>query len=114
MSRDMKTKRAPAKKKSAGGTLIGLFVGLVLGIVGAAAVVWYINKMPTPFSKSATPGGDKDAARPAQPPPTTATRGRALSRTPRFSTPATACESASATAVGSALSRRRRGGFRPA
>ena len=40
MSRDMKTKRAPAKKKSAGGTLIGLFVGLVLGIVGAAAVVW--------------------------------------------------------------------------
>ncbi len=63
----MKTKRAPAKKKSAGGTLIGLFVGLVLGIVGAAAVVWYINKMPTPFSKSATPGGDKDAARPAQP-----------------------------------------------
>ena len=49
MSRDMKTKRAPAKKKSHGGTLIGLFIGLVLGIVGAAAVVWYINKMPTPF-----------------------------------------------------------------
>lgn len=45
----MKPKRAPAKKKSAGGTLVGLFVGLVLGIVGAAAVVWYINKMPTPF-----------------------------------------------------------------
>lgn len=49
MSRDMKPKRAPAKKKSAGGTLIGLFIGLVLGIVGAAAVVWYINKMPAPF-----------------------------------------------------------------
>lgn len=49
MSRDMKPKRAPAKKKSHGGTLVGLFVGLVLGIVGAAAVVWYINKMPTPF-----------------------------------------------------------------
>ncbi len=51
----MKPKRAPAKKKSAGGTLIGLFIGLVLGIVGAAAVVWYINKMPTPFNKQATP-----------------------------------------------------------
>ena len=63
MSRDMKSKRAPAKKKSAGGTLIGLFIGLVLGIVGAAAVVWYINKMPTPFSKQATqptPAGEKD------------------------------------------------------
>ncbi len=47
----MKPKRAPARKKSAGGTLVGLFVGLVLGIVGAAAVVWYINKMPTPFKQ---------------------------------------------------------------
>ena len=76
MSRDMKTKRAPAKKKSAGGTLIGLFIGLVLGIVGAAAVVWYINKMPTPFSKQATqpaPAGDKEAvAKPAQPAPANA------------------------------------------
>jgi len=53
MSRDMKPKRAPAKKKSHGGTLVGLFLGLVLGIVGAAAVVWYINKMPTPFKPQA-------------------------------------------------------------
>lgn len=55
MSRDMKPRRAPAKKKSAGGTLIGLFIGLVLGIVGAAAVVWYINKMPAPFKAPASP-----------------------------------------------------------
>jgi len=55
MSRDMKPRRAPARKKSAGGTLIGLFIGLVLGIVGAAAVVWYINKMPAPFKASAPP-----------------------------------------------------------
>lgn len=55
MSRDMKSNRkskhTPAKKKSHGGTLIGLFVGLVVGIVVAAGVVWYINKMPTPFNK---------------------------------------------------------------
>jgi cell division protein FtsN len=54
MSRDMKPKRTPAKKKSHGGTLVGLFIGLVFGIVGAAAVVWYINKMPTPFNKQVT------------------------------------------------------------
>lgn len=57
MSRDMKPRRAPAKKKSHGGTLVGLFVGLVLGIVGAAAVVWYINKMPTPFKPQVQPAG---------------------------------------------------------
>lgn len=54
MSRDMKPKRTPAKKKAHGGTLVGLFIGLVFGIVGAAAVVWYINKMPTPFNKQVT------------------------------------------------------------
>ena len=48
MSRDMKSKRAPAKKKSAGGTLIGLFIGLVLGIVGAAAVAWVVGTAQAP------------------------------------------------------------------
>lgn len=47
----MKRKRAPGRKKSAGSTLVGLFIGLVLGIVGAAAVVWYVNKMPAPFKQ---------------------------------------------------------------
>jgi cell division protein FtsN len=32
-----------------GGTLVGMFVGLVLGVVLAALVVWYMNNMPTPF-----------------------------------------------------------------
>ncbi|MBK8524815.1 MAG: SPOR domain-containing protein [Betaproteobacteria bacterium] len=68
MSRDMKPKRAPAKKKSHGGTLVGLFVGLVLGIVGAAAVVWYINKMPAPF---------KPQIQPAQPVPAKPENGKA-------------------------------------
>ena len=80
MSRDLKPKRAAAKKKSAGGTLIGLFIGLVFGIVGAAAVVWYINKMPTPFSKQATPptpAGEKDPGKPAQGAPANTNTGPA-------------------------------------
>ena len=63
MSRDMKPRKT-AHKKSVGGTLIGMFIGLVLGVCIAAGVVWYINKMPTPFSKQATP-----AQPPAQPKP---------------------------------------------
>jgi cell division protein FtsN len=39
-----------AKKKSGGGTLLGLFLGLVVGVLIAAGVVWYINKMPVPFT----------------------------------------------------------------
>lgn len=51
MSRDMKTsKRSPTRKKSGGGTLIGMFFGLVLGVCLAAGVVWYINKAPLPFN----------------------------------------------------------------
>lgn len=51
MSRDMKTPRkAPSRRKSSGNTLFGLFIGLVIGVVCAAGVVWYINKAPTPFT----------------------------------------------------------------
>lgn len=52
MSRDLKPrKRQPAKKKSGGGTLIGMFIGLVLGVAIAAGVVWYLNSSPLPFNK---------------------------------------------------------------
>jgi cell division protein FtsN len=53
MSRDMKPRKSRSsgnRKKSGGGTLIGLFLGLVIGVVAAAGVVWYINKSPTPFA----------------------------------------------------------------
>lgn len=50
MSRDMKPRKTQSpKKKSAGGTLIGMFIGLVLGVGVAAGVVWYMNKSPLPF-----------------------------------------------------------------
>ena len=56
MSRDMKSRKsAPAKKKSGGGTLIGMFIGLVLGVGVAAGVVWYMNKSPLPFVERAQP-----------------------------------------------------------
>jgi cell division protein FtsN len=52
MSRDLKPRRRAAAigKRSAGGTLLGLFVGLVIGVLAAAAVVWYIHRTPPPFS----------------------------------------------------------------
>ena len=53
MSRDMKPRKPTSKKKSAGGTLIGMFIGLVLGVGVAAGVVWYMNKSPLPFNKQA-------------------------------------------------------------
>jgi len=54
MSRDMKpVKRQAPKKKSGGGTLVGMFIGLVLGVGIAAGVVYYLNKAPLPFQKQA-------------------------------------------------------------
>ena len=76
MSRDMKPRRnQPAKKKSGGGTLIGMFISLVLGVGAAAGVVWYMNKSPLPFvDKSPPPRSEVAAAataaangKPAQP-----------------------------------------------
>ena len=40
--------------KSSGGTLVGLFIGLVVGVLIAFAVVWYLNKMPLPFQDKAS------------------------------------------------------------
>ena len=75
MSRDMKhLKRSPAPKKSAGGTLVGMFIGLVVGVGVAAGIVWYMNKAPLPFvekvqptAKPETKGGQAKQAAPAAP-----------------------------------------------
>ena len=57
MSRDMKPRKRSntSRRKSGGGTLIGLFVGLVIGVLVAAGVVWYIHKTPVPFSNKTLP-----------------------------------------------------------
>lgn len=67
MSRDMKSRKPAPKKKSGGGTLVGMFVGLVLGVVIAAGVVWYMNKAPVPFVNRAQQAA-MPAANPNQPP----------------------------------------------
>ena len=69
MTRDMKPRRTAAKKKSGGGTLIGMFIGLVLGVGAAAGVVLYLNKAPLPFNKNVMTPADppKSAANNGQP-----------------------------------------------
>ena len=57
MSRDMKPRKHSntPRRKSGGGTLIGLFLGLVIGVLLAGGVVWYIHRSPAPFSTKAQP-----------------------------------------------------------
>lgn len=63
------TRRQPARrKKSTGGTLLGIFLGLVIGISLAFGVVWYLNKSPLPFQdkyEGAPKAGKDKAAAPA-------------------------------------------------
>jgi cell division protein FtsN len=53
--------RAP-QKKSSGGTLLGIFIGLVIGVSIAFGVVWYLNKSPLPFQHKyeGAPKAEKD------------------------------------------------------
>ena len=38
-----------SRHNAKGGTLLGVFIGLIVGILMALAVVWYINRTPAPF-----------------------------------------------------------------
>lgn len=49
MRRDFKESRSPARRSSKGGTILGIFIGLVVGILISLAVVWYMNRIPAPF-----------------------------------------------------------------
>ena len=41
---------------SRGGTLLGIFLGLLIGLLCAFGVIWYLNKTPLPFlDKTARP-----------------------------------------------------------
>jgi cell division protein FtsN len=69
MAKDYKP-RSVAKKKSGGGTLLGIFIGLILGLCIALGIAWYMNKAPVPFLNKAKPpekaAADADKA-PAKP-----------------------------------------------
>src|SRR5665811_252691 len=54
MAKDYKP-RVVAKKKSGGGTLLGIFIGLILGLGIAVGIDWYMNKTPIPFLNKAKP-----------------------------------------------------------
>jgi cell division protein FtsN len=47
--------KAKAKNKNGGGTLLGVFIGLILGLCLAVGVAWYMNKTPIPFLTKAKP-----------------------------------------------------------
>ena len=47
--------RTVARKKNGGSTLLGIFIGLVLGLVIAVGIAWYLNKTPIPFLNKAKP-----------------------------------------------------------
>ncbi len=55
-----------ARKKSHGSTLVGLFIGLVIGLLCAFGVAWYMQKSPFPFQDKASRAERNDAQGTAQ------------------------------------------------
>ncbi|MDR1709022.1 MAG: SPOR domain-containing protein [Candidatus Accumulibacter sp.] len=64
MSRDTKPRRSAGPRRAAGGTLFGLCIGLIGGVLIAAAVVWYIHRTPPPFAAKTPPAAPPTAAAP--------------------------------------------------
>lgn len=60
--KDYKPRGKHAKRKSGGGTLIGIFIGLAVGLLIAVGIAFYISKIPTPFTER----GKTDKPTPAQ------------------------------------------------
>ena len=74
-----------------GGTLLGLFIGLVVGVLIAAGVVWYLNRTPVPFqTRGQKPPAEKSGegrpavAVPAVPEPLPGKPGDRVPEKPRF------------------------------
>jgi cell division protein FtsN len=57
MSRDYKPNRHASRDRApaSGGAFKGILYGLMLGLVIAAAVAWWFNRMPSPFIDKTTP-----------------------------------------------------------
>ena len=60
----MATKKSASttRRRSEGGFLIGIFVGVVLGLAVALGIAFYLNKAPMPFVTAKATKADKDAA----------------------------------------------------
>lgn len=67
--------------------ILGLFIGLVIGVLIAFGVVWYLNKTPLPFqNKVEGPSRNepKSAAQPGAPQPLPGKPGDKVGEKPRF------------------------------
>jgi cell division protein FtsN len=95
-SRPTLQRQDTAPRKSGGGILLGLFLGLVVGVLVAFGIVWYLNKAPLPFldktgsaaardsAKAAHAIAGNDPAVPAQPIALAGKPGDKVSEKPRF------------------------------
>ena len=60
------TRTAPAtRKRSAGGFLFGLFVGVVIGLGVSLMIAFYLNRSPVPFITAKPKPAEKDAKAPS-------------------------------------------------
>ena len=77
-------------RKQGGGTILGMFIGLVVGVLIAAGVVWYLNKTTLPFQEKGTRptteknGEARPAAVPVAPEPLPGKPGDKVTEKPRF------------------------------
>jgi len=93
MSRDYKPNRHASRDRtpaSGGGAFKGILYGLILGLVIAAAVAWWFNRMPSPFidkttpasAPAKTPAAGSAPATPTTPAPADAPTASATNATP--------------------------------
>ncbi len=83
----MKTKypsRPTSPQGGRGSMLVGVFVGLIIGVLIAFAVVWYLNKTPLPFLDKAGHAERMDSVPGQAPLPLPGKPGDKVSEKPRF------------------------------
>ncbi|MBL8484723.1 MAG: SPOR domain-containing protein [Rhodocyclaceae bacterium] len=84
MKREKQARAAPPRGNH-GGTLMGVFIGLVLGLVIAAGVTWYVKGGMTPFNnREARQGAPAPDTKPGEKPPQVATLPGKPGEKPRF------------------------------
>jgi cell division protein FtsN len=57
-----------SRKRSGGGFLLGIFVGVILGLAVSLGIAFYLNKTPVPFLAQKPKQVEKDGQPPAKPP----------------------------------------------
>ena len=57
-----------SRKRSGGGFLLGIFVGVILGLAVSLGIAFYLNKTPIPFLTQKPKQAEKDGQPPAKPP----------------------------------------------